>query len=163
MVLCSTAGEILGTSVAEDSLSLTAILFESTEVDCVSASITDASESKAVALDLAKQLDPERLRHVFVFSDGLLVNGSALAEGLNEVLPEQVVATGGLVGDGADFGNPARNDGRSTIEIGYHDGDFNNFQPITNGTGFLFYVGLYHHEDSFYENLGNHHPVPGYF
>ena len=38
------------------------------------------------------------------------------------------------VGDGADFGNPFRNDGRSIIEIGYHDGDINNFQPITNGT-----------------------------
>jgi hypothetical protein len=43
------------------------------------------------------------LRHVLVFSDGLAVNGTGLASGLAEVLPEGVSVTGGLAGDGAAF------------------------------------------------------------
>jgi len=43
------------------------------------------------------------LVHVLVLSDGLMVNGSELARGLRENLPEGVAVTGGLAGDGADF------------------------------------------------------------
>src|SRR5690606_16398565 len=43
------------------------------------------------------------LRHVFVLSDGLNVNGSELASGLASVLPRQVAVTGGLSGDGSRF------------------------------------------------------------
>jgi hypothetical protein len=43
------------------------------------------------------------LRHLFVLSDGLLVNGSALVEGLKSALPEDVTVTGGLSGDGDRF------------------------------------------------------------
>lgn len=34
------------------------------------------------------------------------------------------------VGDGFSLDDRARNDGQTTVEIGYHDGDFNNFIPI---------------------------------
>ncbi|MEL6305841.1 MAG: hypothetical protein AAFQ20_13775 [Bacteroidota bacterium] len=34
------------------------------------------------------------------------------------------------IGDGADFGSIFRNDGRSIVQIGYHDGDINNFQQL---------------------------------
>jgi hypothetical protein len=43
------------------------------------------------------------LRHVFVLSDGLHVNGTDLVRGLNGELPADVVVTGGLAGDGARF------------------------------------------------------------
>jgi hypothetical protein len=43
------------------------------------------------------------LRAVFVLSDGLHVNGSRLAAGMNDVLPDSVVVTGGLAGDGERF------------------------------------------------------------
>ncbi|TVZ13854.1 T9SS type B sorting domain-containing protein [Maribacter sp. MAR_2009_72] len=38
------------------------------------------------------------------------------------------------IGDGIEYDNFYRNDGRSIIEIGYHDGNPDNFQPITNGS-----------------------------
>lgn len=38
------------------------------------------------------------------------------------------------LGDGTSVDSRFRNDGQTTIQIGYHDGDFNNFTPITGGT-----------------------------
>ena len=47
-------------------------------------------------------MEPD-LKAVLVLSDGLLVNGSELIRGLNAVLPESVIITGGLAGDGDRF------------------------------------------------------------
>ncbi len=41
---------------------------------------------------------------MFVLSDGLAVNGSDLARGLDDVLPPSVAVAGGLAGDGDRFG-----------------------------------------------------------
>lgn len=38
------------------------------------------------------------------------------------------------LGDGFSYNDRARNDGQTILEIGYHDGDFTNFQPITGAT-----------------------------
>ncbi len=53
---------------------------------------------------LAHQLYEPGLRSVLVLSDGISVNGSALVRGLNAILPDSVVVTGGLAGDGERFG-----------------------------------------------------------
>ena len=53
--------------------------------------------------ELARRLDDPSLRHVFVLSDGLNVNGSDLARGLASGVSEGVSITGGLSGDGTDF------------------------------------------------------------
>jgi len=103
VLMCSTAGEIIGTTVADDTISLTAIEFANTPVMYVETTIADAAESRAKGESLAKQLPQEGLAHALVFSDGLKVNGTALVGGLVANLPKDVVVTGGLVGDGADF------------------------------------------------------------
>jgi hypothetical protein len=43
------------------------------------------------------------LRAVYLLSDGLMVNGAKLIQGLLTRLPHDVVVTGGLAGDGPDF------------------------------------------------------------
>jgi hypothetical protein len=53
--------------------------------------------------ELGKALSRPGLRSVLVLSDGLDVNGTTLVAGLNAVLPEAVVVTGGLAGDGDRF------------------------------------------------------------
>lgn len=103
IIMMSTAGEILDTSVSDDSLSLTAIYFEKTTIQTVSTMISDTTESKTAGEKLAKLLPTEKLVHVMVFSDGLKVNGTALVEGMTGALPPTVALTGGLVGDGSDF------------------------------------------------------------
>lgn len=104
ILICSTAGEIIDTEVRDDSLSLTAVFFEKTNLRFAQTEIGNASESFEAGKKLAQELSSGNdLTHVMVFSDGLKVNGTPLVEGLNQNLPGNVSVTGGLVGDGTDF------------------------------------------------------------
>ena len=100
---CSTSGEIVGDEVLDDSLIATVVTFDHTRLRMASAEIADAKSSHDVGAELARQLQDATLRHVFVVSDGLHVNGSELARGLASGLAESVSITGGLSGDGTDF------------------------------------------------------------
>jgi hypothetical protein len=103
IVACSTAGEISGTQVFDDSLALTAIQFDHTQVRCAEVVLSEGTCSAEVGRRLAEQLVGTDLTHVFVLSDGLKVNGSELVAGLTAALPPHVSVTGGLSGDGARF------------------------------------------------------------
>jgi hypothetical protein len=100
---CSTAGDIFGTQVSDDSLVVTAVHFEKTRIRGGSTSIAGPEDSLAAGERLARCLAGDGLVHVLVLSDGLHVNGSKLVEGLSRHLPEQVTVTGGLSGDGPRF------------------------------------------------------------
>lgn len=100
---CSTAGEICGTRVLDDSLVATAIHFEGTPIHGAKIKLDTVKSSREAGERLARHLKPERLAHVLVLSDGLKVNGSDLVKGLVETLPHHVSVTGGLSGDGARF------------------------------------------------------------
>jgi hypothetical protein len=100
---CSTAGEIYGTTVADDTVVATAIRFERTTVKGASVRVHAPSESQAAGRLLARAFDPNDLRHVFVLSDGTGVNGSELVRGLTSHLPPSVTVTGGLSADGSQF------------------------------------------------------------
>lgn len=100
---CSTAGEIFGTQVLDESLTVTAIQFKKTVLRTVYGRIEEPGKSLEVGRDLARQLEKKDLTHVFVLSDGLHVNGSDLVKGLVEQLPQGVAVTGGLSGDAARF------------------------------------------------------------
>ncbi len=101
LVAVSTAGEIFGARVLDDSLVATAISFEKSTFRAVRLAIHDASESAAVGRALAERLSSPGLVHVLVFSDGVTVNGSELVRGMTERLPAGVALTGGLSADGA--------------------------------------------------------------
>ena len=103
LIGCSTSGEIAGDEVPDDSLVATAVSFEHTRVRIASVGTTEAGSSYGAGQRLARQLSGPSLRHVFVLSDGLGVNGSELAGGLADGVPEGVAITGGLSGDGTDF------------------------------------------------------------
>ena len=100
---CTTAGEICGTTVSDDSIVATAIHFDHTTVRAAYRPLVNASCSKEVGAKLAHDLAGEDLVHVFVLAEGLKVNGSELVKGLREGLPSSVAVTGGLAGDGAQF------------------------------------------------------------
>jgi len=99
---CSSAGEISGADIADGTLSVAVARFEHTRLaTCVAPAL--ANESFAAGQALAQALAAPDLRGTLVLSDGLQVNGSDLVAGLNAVLPERVVVTGGLAGDGDRF------------------------------------------------------------
>jgi hypothetical protein len=100
---CSTAGEICGTRVFDDSLIATVVQFEHTQLKGAQINLSEVKNSFQAGKNLAMLLDEDGLAHVFVISDGLKVNGSELVSGLLEHLPTGVAVTGGLAGDGARF------------------------------------------------------------
>jgi len=100
---CSTAGEICGAQVFDDSLIVTAIQFEHTQIKGTQVKLDQVADSYQAGEHLATSLDRNELVHVFVLSDGNKVNGSELVKGLIEHLPPQVTVTGGLAGDGTRF------------------------------------------------------------
>ena len=103
IVLSSTSGEIMDDLVFDESLSITAIDFEKTELKAISIDVNNVNESFDSGVKLAEMLNAENLCHVFVLSDGLNVNGSEIVKGINSVLPDSVSCTGGLAGDAASF------------------------------------------------------------
>ncbi len=100
---CSTAGEIYEEQVNDNSVSLTTVHFDSTKVAMSGVDIACSESSFAAGSSLAQSFDPEGLRHLLVFSDGLHVNGANLVDGLKSSLPKGVSLTGGLAADGPDF------------------------------------------------------------
>lgn len=100
---CSTAGEILDEQVFDDSLIATIVEFTHTQVRLATASVGADQDSYEVGKRLANSLRGPDLRHVMVLSDGLAVNGTALAQGLNAQLPEWIAVTGGMAADGGRF------------------------------------------------------------
>jgi hypothetical protein len=100
---CSTAGEICGTRVFDDSLIATAVHFEDTLLQGAKINLSEVPDSLRAGERLASALDHTGLVHVLVISDGTRVNGSELVRGLAGHLPPHVAITGGLAGDGARF------------------------------------------------------------
>ncbi|HBH78777.1 MAG TPA: hypothetical protein DDY39_03025, partial [Nitrospira sp.] len=100
---CSTAGEILGTQIYDESVSAALVRLNHTDIRMASAPVQSADDSFAAGQDIARQLNDARLRGIFVLSDGLQVNGSELVRGLNSQVSSSVVGTGGLAGDGDRF------------------------------------------------------------
>ncbi|HNP82984.1 MAG TPA: FIST N-terminal domain-containing protein [Nitrospira sp.] len=100
---CSTAGEIHGCEIFDDSIAVAAVRFDHTPIRTAHAAVHSPNDSYAAGRAIAAQLRQPSLRGVLVLSDGLNVNGSELVKGLNDTLGEAVVVTGGLAGDGTHF------------------------------------------------------------
>jgi len=99
----STAGEILQDELLEESLVAAVIQFDTTEVEIAIQSLSQPDDSYASGVNIANALKGDGLKAVFVLSDGLLVNGSKLTQGIASVLSKDVVVTGGLAGDDDRF------------------------------------------------------------
>lgn len=103
ILMGSTAGEIAGTTVLDESISLTAVEFEHTQVRSAAVRLSQQIDRHAAGVEIAELLKGPDLALVFVLSDGQNVNGSELVKGLNSVLGGNVPVVGGLAGDGGDF------------------------------------------------------------
>lgn len=96
---CSTAGEIIGTQVLDNSLTVTAVYFQNTLMKFAKTKIGKMEDSREIGENLANSLEKDKLTHVLVLSDGLNINGTELVNGLTSGLPKNVAVTGGLAGD----------------------------------------------------------------
>jgi hypothetical protein len=101
---CSTSGEILGSGILDGSVTVAVARFERTVLALETEPVLgpDSAEvGRAIGTRLLAR--GEDLAAVFVLSDGIVVNGSALAAGLTEGTEGKAVITGGLAGDCSRF------------------------------------------------------------
>ncbi|WP_109302582.1 FIST signal transduction protein [Aquimarina sp. AU474] len=103
IVFGSTAGEIIGGNVLDESITLTAIEFEKSTFSVFRENSLD-NDKDAIQLGrkLINKVPQKGLKHIFIVSEGSFVNGSALIEGL-ETMTNDVAITGGLCGDDSRF------------------------------------------------------------
>jgi hypothetical protein len=90
-------------SVSEGTVCITAIHFEKTAIRTSLINIANFKDSIEAGSAIVKSLLGLHLKHILVFADGQMVNGSDLVSGMNEALPPGVTISGGLAGDGARF------------------------------------------------------------
>ncbi len=145
VVGCSTAGEIAGGLVNDDSLSVAVCRFEHSSLATALTEIRGADDSGAAGARLAAQLPAQGLRAVFVLSVGLGVNGTPLVSALAQGLPAHIPISGGLAGDGGRFestwvlaGGVARRNHVCAVGLygerlrvgGGYDGGWSDFGPL---------------------------------
>jgi len=108
LLACSTAGQILDDSVSEAEIVVAVAQFERTGLALAWETVSDHAGSRSVGSALGAAMSGkdhlEALSAVFVVSDGLVVNGSDLVNGLVQSLTPGVHISGGLAADGPDFG-----------------------------------------------------------
>jgi len=104
LIFGSSAGEIIGPYVNDETVAVTAIEFEKSSFIVKTANILDyQKDTSALGLSLSKSLPKENLKHVLVISEGSFVNGSSIIEGMELGLEASVDLTGGICGDGPRF------------------------------------------------------------
>ncbi len=100
---CSTCGEISNAGVNDGTTVVTAVHFADPMLRGASTEIGAMEDSYAAGKRLGEGLKCEGLRGVIVFGQGVAINGSAMLDGMTEVLGKDVVVSGGLAGDNAAF------------------------------------------------------------
>jgi hypothetical protein len=105
VVGCSTAGEIKDGEYYEESLVVAVIQFGKSSIHVVNRKFERSDNLVIVGKDILEELiiSKEDLRSVLLFSEGIDVNGSRLVRGMDEILPSNVILSGGLAGDGVRF------------------------------------------------------------
>jgi hypothetical protein len=100
---CSTSGEIHGGIISDGTLSVAALQLGSGSLRTTTASVPDGAQSFAAGERIARDLSADDLRGILVLSEGLTVNGTELAQGIDSSVPRGTIVTGGLAGDGSRF------------------------------------------------------------
>jgi len=103
IVFVSTAGSFSDTVIDDDAIVCTGIRFEKGTTTFAVQQLDSADRLAEVCRNLVASLAAPDLKHVLIFSDGSVVNGTTLSETFNESLPVGVTLSGGLAGDGTDF------------------------------------------------------------
>lgn len=109
---CSSGGEIIESEVVDNTVVVILVAFKSTRIKTFTTRVSmdgtyEAGKKMAESFEagrrLSRELNTQGLKNIFLLSDGLHVNGDELVRGIFDELPESVIVTGGLAGDGADF------------------------------------------------------------
>jgi hypothetical protein len=101
---CSTGGQILENEVCDDQVAAVALGFDATRVVVAAEPVPDIGQSRSRGAALGRKLAADDLAGVFVLADGLTVDGTEMVAGLAAAIGPDVPLTGGMAGDGGQFG-----------------------------------------------------------
>src|SRR5688500_12708441 len=93
IILSSTSGEIIHNDVFDNSVVVTAIEFDNTNIHCAETNINMHKNSYDAGHYLMQQLQQSDLSAAFIISDGTYINGSELVAGFNEMNAQSVPVT----------------------------------------------------------------------
>ncbi|MFA6914925.1 MAG: FIST N-terminal domain-containing protein [Parachlamydiales bacterium] len=104
IALSSTSGNIVGLNIEDLSIIATSIVFEKdSHIEIQRININEVANSFEAGESVGNRLHKDGLKHIFLLSDGHLVNGTELVKGLLSTVPITTLVTGGLAGDGTRF------------------------------------------------------------
>ncbi|MCD8416965.1 FIST C-terminal domain-containing protein [Tenacibaculum finnmarkense genomovar finnmarkense] len=106
LVFGSTAGDISSETVADQSITITAIEFEKSTYVIKRANVLSSAnkiDSFQIGKELIQQFTQEGLRYVFLVSEGSFINASQLTKGMNAATNNNLLITGALCADAARF------------------------------------------------------------
>jgi len=103
IISCSSEDLIVEERVVIDTITFTAIQFDKTKVETSITNIKNHESSFELGKSVLRSINNEELTGVLIFSDGQLINGSQLIDGINAVKPKNTIVTGGLAADGENF------------------------------------------------------------
>lgn len=98
---CTSSGSVMGVEISDGNMVATIVKLENSRVRLATVDVQPQESVQTLGAALMAELAAPDLRHAFILSDGLQVNGSELAKGLNAA---GIPVTGGLAGDGTRFG-----------------------------------------------------------
>jgi len=99
----STSGHLINDEIFDSGAVATAIKFNKTKIKTAIFNIDKFNNGASLGKAIYKELENEHLSYIYIISDGQIVNGSNLVDGLKTNLKNEVLITGGLAGDGARF------------------------------------------------------------
>lgn len=100
---CSTSGPVLRDDIYLDTFTGLAITFQKTKIKTVQIECRNQDQSFEAGKEIVKRLAGDKLRHIFVITDGMSVRGTNFISGANQSLPDGVSITGGMASDGFEF------------------------------------------------------------
>ncbi len=128
IVGASSSGNILGNEISNNPVIATAVQFEKGSIKLSKIDFTEGDNLEELSEKLIEELPPVNLKHIFVLSDGLNINGSELVRGINKV-GYSLSVSGGMAGDGDRFqetwivaDGPAQQN--QLVAIGFYGDDF---------------------------------------
>ena len=98
----SSAGNVLGAKVSDKDVVATAISLDKGYIKTSVIDFIQEDDFNIVSQNLVANLPDEKLKSIFIISDGLSMNGTVLAHNVNKIKANTLI-TGGLAGDDARF------------------------------------------------------------
>jgi hypothetical protein len=103
IIYASSSGHAHGNKIMDDEIVVNCISFESTQLNCVSVNISDYHNSREAGKMIGQELFDDSCKYIGIISDGAMVNGTQLCQGINDVVKGEIPVTGGLAGDMTNF------------------------------------------------------------